>query len=103
DVMDSVCVDAERHVESTMIGIRTFFLRMSYLIGGGIIALVHILTGYIPGASQQSDSAILGIRLHAGLIPAIMLFVAAFLVIKFYTLKGDRKRECLETLRAKGL
>ncbi|MFX0135857.1 MAG: MFS transporter [Candidatus Hodarchaeota archaeon] len=103
DVMDSVCIDAEQHVESTMIGIRTFFLRISYLIGGAIIAAIHIATGYVPGASQQSDLAILGIRLHTGLIPAIMLFVAGFLLIKFYTLKGDRKRECMETLRAKGL
>jgi Na+/melibiose symporter-like transporter len=103
DVMDSVCIDAEQHVESTMIGIRTFFLRIAYLAGGGIIAIVHIMTGYIPGATSQSPSAQLGLRLHAGLIPAIMLFVAAILVIKFYDLKGDKKRECLELLRAKGL
>ncbi len=103
DVMDSVCIDAEQHVESTMIGIRTFFLRLSYLIGGAIIAAVHIATGYIPGATSQSDAAQFGIRLHTGLIPAIFAFIGVFLLIKFYTLKGDRKRECLETLRAKGL
>jgi Na+/melibiose symporter-like transporter len=101
--MDSVCNDAERHVESTIIGIRTFFMRVSYLIGAPIIAAIHIWTGYRPGASEQSPEAIFGIRLHTGLIPAILVFVAAILLIKFYTLKGDRKRECLETLRAKGL
>jgi len=103
DVMDSVCVDAEQHVESTMIGIRTFFLRMGYAIGAVIIAAVQIATGYVPGAEQQSDLAILGIRVHAGLIPGLMCLISALIVIKFYTLKGDRKRECMETLRAKGL
>lgn len=103
DVMDSVCIDAEQHVESTMIGLRTFFLRMGYLIGGGIIAIIHIMTGYVPGATSQTPSAVFGIRLHAALIPAIFNLVALILLLKFYTLKGDRKRECLETLRAKGL
>ena len=103
DVMDSVCVDAEQHVESTMIGIRTFFLRSGYLIGGGIIAVIHIATGYHPGATTQTPAAQFGIRLHAGLIPLIFNLVALLLLLKFYTLKGDRKRECLETLRAKGL
>ena len=103
DVMDSVCIDAEQHVESTMIGLRTFFLRMGYLIGGGIIAIIHIMTGYVPGATSQTPSAVYGIRMHAALIPAIFNLVALILLLKFYTLKGDRKRECLETLRAKGL
>ena len=103
DVMDSVCIDAEQHVESTMIGLRTFFLRMGYLIGGGIIAIIHIMTGYVPGATSQTPSAVFGIRMHAALIPAIFNLVALILLLKFYTLKGDRKRECLETLRAKGL
>jgi GPH family glycoside/pentoside/hexuronide:cation symporter len=103
DVMDSVCIDADQHVESTMIGIRTFFLRTTYLIGGALIAIIHIMTGYVPGATSQSPSAQFGIRLHAGLIPGIMALVALILVLKFYTLKGDRKRECMETLRAKGL
>jgi len=103
DVMDSVCIDAEQHVESTMIGLRTFFLRSGYLIGGGIIAVIHIATGYHPGAATQTPAAQFGIRLHAGLIPLIFNLVALLLLLKFYTLKGDRKRECLETLRAKGL
>jgi len=103
DVMDSVTCDAEQHVESTMIGIRTFFIRLSYLISGAIVAAVHIATGYNAGAETQSDLALLGIRMHAGLIPALMGLAALLLLMKFYSLKGDRKRECLETLRAKGL
>ena len=103
DVMDSVTCDAGQHVESTMIGIRTFFLRISYLVVGALIAAIHIMTGYVPGATSQSPSAQFGIRVHAGLIPAIMALIAFILVLKFYTLKGDRKRECLEILRAKGL
>jgi len=103
DVMDSVTCDAEQHVESTMIGIRTFFIRLSYLISGAIIAVVHIATGYNAGAETQSDLAILGVRMHTGLIPAIMALAGLLLLMKFYSLKGDRKRECMETLRAKGL
>jgi Na+/melibiose symporter-like transporter len=103
DVMDSVTCDAGQHVESTMIGIRTFVLRAAYLVTGAIIAAIHILTGYVPGATSQTELAKFGIRVHAGLIPAILGLIAFILVFKFYTLKGDRKRECLENLRAKGL
>ncbi len=103
DVMDSVTCDAGQHVESTMIGIRTFFQRIAYLVVGALIAVIHIWTGYVPGAKTQTPLAQFGIRVHAGLIPAIMGLISFIVVLKFYTLKGDRKRECLENLRAMGL
>jgi len=57
----------------------------------------------VPGASQQTTTAQWGIRLHAGIFPLIFLLTGAFLMIKFYDLKGDKKTALLESMRQKGL
>lgn len=103
DSNDSVCNEVGRHVESTLVGIRNFFNRIAYIVVGGVIAGIHLWTGYVPGASQQTPFAQMGIRLHAGLVPLIVLLIAAFLMIKFYDLKGDKKTALLESMRQKGL
>ena len=103
DSNDSVCNTVGRHVESTLVGIRNFFNRIAYIVVGGVIAGIHIATGYVPGASQQTEFAQLGIRLHAGLVPILFLLTAAFLMIKFYDLKGDKRAALMESIHKKGL
>jgi len=103
DAMDSVNLAAGRHVEASLMGIRGFFMRMSYIIAGGVIAGVHIATGYIPGAAQQSNFALLGIRIHAGLVPFFFFFIAFILMCFVYDLKGEKKEVQMAALRKKGL
>ena len=103
DSMDTVVNAAGRHVESTLIGIRNFFNRVAYILVGVIIAGIHIYTGYVPGASQQTELARLGIRIHTGLIPLLLLLTGAILMLKFYDLKGEKKVQLMASIRKKGL
>jgi len=103
DAVDEVNLAAGRHVEAGLIGVRNFFTRSAFLIAGIVIAGIHIGTGYVPGADQQSDLALLGIRVHSALIPAIVLWIAAFLMFSVYDLRGEKKEEQMAALRKKGL
>jgi Na+/melibiose symporter-like transporter len=103
DTNDEVVNAAGRHVEATLMGIRNFFLRIAYLITGVIITGIHLATGYVPGASTQSPLAVFGVRVHAGLVPAIFCLIAAILMVKFYDLKGEKKDQLAASLRAKRL
>jgi len=103
DTNDEVVNAAGRHVEASLMGIRTFFLRVAYLITGVIIAGVHIATGYVPGASSQTELALIGIRIHTGGFPALFCLIAGILMLKFYDLKGEKKEALAASLRKKGL
>jgi Na+/melibiose symporter-like transporter len=65
--------------------------------------VVHIATGYVPGATQQSDLAILGIRIHGGLVPFFFLLAAFILMVFVYDLKGEKKEAQMAALRKKGI
>ncbi len=103
DTNDEVVNAAGRHVEATMVGIRNFFFRVAYLTTGVIIAGVHLATGYVPGASQQTDLALLGIRIHTGGIPALFCLIGAIIMYKFYDLKGEKREQMVASLRKQGL
>ncbi len=103
DTNDEVVNAVGRHVEASLMGIRTFFLRVAYLFTGVIIAGVHIATGYVPGASTQTELAIIGIRIHTGGFPALFCLIAGILMVKFYDLKGEKKEALTASLRKKGL
>ena len=103
DTNDEVVVAAGRHVEATLMGIRTFFIRASYILTGVIVAGVHIATGYVAGASTQTPLAIVGIRIHAGGFPALFCLIAAIFMIKFYDLKGEKRDQLAASLKAKHL
>jgi len=103
DTNDEVVNAAGRHVEATMVGIRNFFFRVAYLTTGIIIAVVHLATGYVPGASQQTDLALLGIRIHTGGFPALFCLIGAIIMYKFYDLKGEKREQLMASLRKQGL
>jgi Na+/melibiose symporter-like transporter len=103
DSVDEANLSAGRHVEAGLIGIRNFITRSAFLVAGVVISGIHIATGYVPGADHQSDLALLGIRVHSALIPAIVTWIAAFLMLKVYDLKGEKKEAQMKALRRKGL
>jgi GPH family glycoside/pentoside/hexuronide:cation symporter len=104
DTMDDVALSLGRRAEGALAGVRMFFYRVAFLLQGVVITLVHILTAYNPDPhATQTPLAILGIRIHAGLIPAIMMIVMALIVYKWYDLTGERKESMLKELKAKGL
>ena len=103
DCNDEVVDAAGRHVEATLMGVRNFFFRIAYITTGVIIAGVHLATGYVPGASTQTELAIIGIRIHTGGFPALFCLIAGILMAKFYDLKGEKKEALAASLRKKGL
>jgi len=103
DAVDEVNLAAGRHVEAGLIGIRNFVTRSAFLVAGIIIAGINIATGFVPGADQQNPAAIIGIRIYNSLIPAIVLWTAAFLMLKVYDLRGEKKEAQMAALRKKGL
>lgn len=102
DVNDEVALTLERRLESTLAGIRTVVIRLSIVFQAIIIAIVHIATGYKPGATQ-TELALWGIRVHTGLIPAILCFIGFLLILKWYDLKGEKKERIFNLLKEKGL
>ena len=103
DVNDEVVNAAERHIEGTLGGVRTFFARVAYIAIGVIVVGIHLATGYIPGASTQTPLALMGIRIHYGAVPALFESIAAILMIKFYDIKGEKREQIMASLKAKRL
>ena len=103
DVNDEVTNACGRHQEAALGGISTFIYRFAFAFMGLMMALTHILTGYAPGAAEQTDLAKLGIRILVGLIPALVCFAGAFVMYKFYDLKGEKREQIMKSLREKGL
>ena len=102
EVIDESVVINEKRREGTYNGIRIFFSRAAGVIQVVTIALVHELTGFSSGASTQTDLALIGIRLHMGLIPAIIMAIGLLVFWKFYDItpsKAERFKE--EIIRLK--
>ena len=103
DTNDEVVDAAGRHVEATLMGIRNFFFRVAYATTGVIVAGVHLATGYVPGASTQTELALLGVRIHTGGFPALFCLIGAIIMYKFYDLKGEKREQLMASIRKKGL
>ena len=99
DIFDEVTTKLGVHQEATLQGITNFFIRLAYLFIGVIIAAVHILTNYNPDpAATQSALAILGIRIHSGVIPGIILIIGGISFLLIYDLKDEKKLKMKEQL-----
>ena len=104
DTMDEVALEMGRRQDGTLQGIRNFFFRIAIVVQGVVITMIHIVTGYNPDAkATQTPLAIIGIRIHAGLIPALLMLTISLIVYKWYTLEGENKAEMVRKLKDLGL
>jgi GPH family glycoside/pentoside/hexuronide:cation symporter len=104
DTMDEVATVMGRRQDGTLQGIRNFFFRIAIVVQGVVITGVHIVTAYNPDPQAiQTPLAIWGIRVHAGLIPAILMFSISFIVYKWYELEGEKKEAMVRKLKDMGL
>lgn len=104
DCYDEISTFTGTRDEATLQGIRNFFITITYLVYGPIIAIVHIAFGYNPDPSAtQTPLAIWGIRVHMGLIPMILMCLAFFIAYKWYDLEGEKKQEVIAKLKSMGL
>jgi GPH family glycoside/pentoside/hexuronide:cation symporter len=104
DCFDDVATATGKRQEATLQGIRTFFFRVAIVVQGVALAAIHIMTGYNPNPrATQTPLAIWGIRVHAGLIPIILMVIASIVVYKWYDLRGEKKAQMLVKLKEMGL
>jgi len=102
-VIDESIAINEKRREGTYNGIRIFFSRAAGVIQVVIIALVHELTGFSSGASSQTELALLGIRLHMGLIPALIFLVGLVIFWKFYDITPEKAEQLKQKIIELGL
>jgi GPH family glycoside/pentoside/hexuronide:cation symporter len=103
DVIDeTVILDRDRR-EGTYFGIKIFLSRLSGIVVALSIAIVHIATGFNPRATEQTPLALIGIRIHIGVIPVISLLIGGIIFWKFYDLTPERSREIHAKIQELGL
>jgi GPH family glycoside/pentoside/hexuronide:cation symporter len=99
DVIDeAVVLDSERR-EGTYFGIKFFIGRFSGVFVFVAIAVVHIATGFNPAVENQTQLALLGIKIHMSLIPGLALLIGAFLFWKYYDLTPERNIKIRNRIR----
>jgi len=99
DVLDDDAARTGKKKEELYFGYQTFFVRLSGVAGAIIFAVVHTLTGFVEGTRSRAELfarsptpelALLGIRVHTALIPAILVLVCTLIFWKFYDLTPDK-------------
>jgi GPH family glycoside/pentoside/hexuronide:cation symporter len=104
DVYDEVTVSTGKHQEAMYEGIRTLFYRIALIGQAAIFVIVHVATGYNPDPKAvQTPLAVMGIRIHAGLIPGLLGFVALIIMWKYYDLIGEKQQALKPRLKRMGL
>ena len=98
DVMDDLYLKSGKRNTGVYMGIRTFFTRFIIIIQTIFFIGIHNLTGYLPNQVEQSTRAILGIKIHAVIIPVIVVLIGCFILWKFYDIKGEKKKIMIEKL-----
>ena len=104
DVVDSVVVSEKRREDGVLMGIRAFFMRLSYTSQAVVFWLCHKATGYDPALSGiQAPLARMGIKLHISLVPAVFFVAAAMCMLFINTLTPEKVEQNKEDLRKLGL
>ncbi|MBA7698751.1 hypothetical protein ES703_107433 [subsurface metagenome] len=102
DVLDERVVLTRSDVRGATVGVVAFLSRLSRGAQITIFAFIHILTGFVEGATSQSASAQLGIRLHMSVIPAIILLICTIIFWKKYPLTPEKTSEIRKQLKEFG-
>jgi GPH family glycoside/pentoside/hexuronide:cation symporter len=108
DIVDEAAVVTKKRQQGIFYGYQSFFVRIGHSSILITIAIVHVLTGFVEGAPTLTELiarsptpalAIFGVRLHAAVIPAIILLVALVIFWRMYDLtpeKIDKNKEILQ-------
>ena len=97
DVIDESVVRTGKHREGVYLGIRQFFNRFAIVLQALSFAIVQSLFGFQEGAEVQPASAITGIHISLGLIPAVFILIGILIWWKWY----DITPETIEINKAK--
>jgi GPH family glycoside/pentoside/hexuronide:cation symporter len=83
--------------EGAFYGIWTFCFKIGQAVALGITGAILSISGYIPGVAQ-TDSALLGIRLLLGPVPAF-IFLLAIITLYFYPINEERYNEIIAQIK----
>ncbi|TFG15873.1 MAG: MFS transporter [Promethearchaeota archaeon] len=98
NVIDDFMVKTKNDQKGVLIGLTTFISRLTATLTVLIFALVHDLTGFVPGhdtyeslagAVKDINLVLWGIRLLMGIIPMCIVLVATIIFWKYYPLSQD--------------
>jgi len=97
DAIEYDYLETGERTEGAFYGIWTFCFKIGQALALGITGMVLSLSGYVAGA-VQADSALLGIRILLGPIPAVIFGMAIFMLWR-YPINEARYNELLEKIR----
>jgi Na+/melibiose symporter-like transporter len=103
DCYDEIAVKTKKHQQTTLIGIRNFFVRSSVMVQSFIIAIIHAVTFYNPLDISHQENALVGIRMIQGLFPFIVCILGALIFYIRFDLKGTKKEEVTRQLHELGI
>jgi GPH family glycoside/pentoside/hexuronide:cation symporter len=86
DVIDEDTVTFKIRREGMYYGVNGFMIRFSFIFQAIAFGVIHYFTNYVEGSVAQLPEAMLGIRLHFGLVPLLFNAIVLLLVWKFYDL-----------------
>ena len=89
DVLDERVILTKSPNRGTTVGVSAFLSRFARAAQITIFTIVHVLTGFVEGASTQSTAAQIGIRLHMSTIPAIILLICTIIYWKYYPITPE--------------
>ena len=93
-MLDETTLKFKAHKEGILLGINVVFQVLAGFFSTLIILVIHGITGFDATAgATQTSLAIFGLRLHIAIIPAIIIFIAALIFLKGWTLTGKRMEE----------
>ena len=91
DVIDSVVVTQKRRDDGILMGVRAFFMRLSYTSQALVFWLCHKYTGYNPETEGlQAPLARIGIKLHISIIPSAFCVLASLIIMLLNTLTPEK-------------
>jgi len=93
DVIDEIVVKAGKRNEGIYYGFRTFIGRFSIVIQAATFGIIHGITNFDPTLDSQLGPAILGIRIHTALVPALFYFLGFLMMWRIYDLKPKKVQE----------
>ncbi|MHA1803671.1 MAG: MFS transporter [Promethearchaeota archaeon] len=103
DTIDESIIRTKKRREGFFQSINFLDANLSRVISSVILAATHSYTGFIEGADVQPESALLGIHLHTGIIPSIILVIGVLIFWKFYPITPERSKEIKEKLLELGI
>lgn len=101
DVIDEIVVTTGKRDDGVYIGFRAFAGRLAYAVQAISFWATHTLSGF--AQDQRSARALMGIRIHTALIPAILLGIGVIVYLKINTLSPTSVEANRKKLEESGL